>query len=84
MSRAVQWSRVGANRSLTPKPVMLFYHFFCVAFYSIWILLTSGLPATPGKSKPKSQGKPGLLDTPFLMFMSLRVVSGEWMWYGPR
>ena len=66
------WS---ADDSLTPKPVMLFYHFFCVAFYSIWILLTSGLPATPGKSKPKTQGKPGLLDTPFLMFMSVRVVS---------
>jgi len=48
--------------ALAPKPVVLFYHFFCVAFYSIYILLSQGRPSTSGKSTPPSWAQvPGLL-----------------------
>jgi hypothetical protein len=57
---------------LTPKPLMLFYHFFSVAFYSIYILLTSGPPAGVGEKK---SGPPGWLELPGLMIFSVKVVS---------
>ena len=59
-----------ANGSLTPKPLMLVYHFFCVAFYSIWILFTKGLPPKSGVE----QKKPGLGDVPGLTLLSFKVV----------
>jgi squalene monooxygenase len=58
---------------LTPKPLMLFYHFFSVAFYSIYILLTSGPPASLGGKK---SGPPGWIELPGLMLFSIKVVSG--------
>ncbi|OCF40012.1 squalene monooxygenase [Kwoniella heveanensis CBS 569] len=49
---------VGLLSALTPKPFTLFFHFFSVAFYSIWILLTQGRPSTtasgPATSVPDS------------------------------
>ncbi|WWC88876.1 uncharacterized protein L201_003791 [Kwoniella dendrophila CBS 6074] len=35
---------VGLLSALTPAPFMLFYHFFSVAFYSIFLLLVKGPP----------------------------------------
>ena len=49
---------------------MLVYHFFCVAFYSIWILFTKGLPPKSGVE----QKKPGLGDVPGLTLLSFKVV----------
>lgn len=55
-----------SNR-LTPKPLLLFYHFFSVAFYSIYILFTRG---EAGKAS-----KPGFGDYPGLVLRSGQVVS---------
>jgi squalene monooxygenase len=56
---------------------MLFYHFFSVAFYSIYILLTSGPPAIPGQKK---SGPPGWIELPGLMLFSIKVVSDTPFW----
>lgn len=53
--------------SLTPKPLLLFYHFFAVAFYSLWMLFTRPL----GERKRA----PTVLEYPALMVQSVQVVS---------
>ena len=50
---------------------MLFYHFFCVAFYSIWILLSQGKPDARGEITKKRS----LSEVPGLMLFSVKVVS---------
>ena len=47
--------------SLTPSPLLLFYHFFRVAFYSIYIMFTSPINRTA--SNPKGH-MPTVLDYP--------------------
>lgn len=56
-----------STHSLTPKPLLLFYHFFSVAFYSIYILFTRG--------ESSKGSKPGFGDYPGLMVRSGQVVS---------
>ena len=56
-----------STHSLTPKPLLLFYHFFSVAFYSIYILFTRG--------ESSKGSKPGFGDYPALMLRSGQVVS---------
>ncbi|GHJ84764.1 hypothetical protein NliqN6_1166, partial [Naganishia liquefaciens] len=56
---------VGLLSALTPKPLLLFYHFFAVAFYSLWLLFTR--PFGDRKSAP------GLLEYPRLMVQSVHV-----------
>ncbi|KAH8089345.1 squalene epoxidase-domain-containing protein [Filobasidium floriforme] len=58
---------VGLLSALTPKPLLLFYHFFSVAFYSIYILFTRG--------ESSKGSKPGFGDYPALM-----VRSGQVFW----
>lgn len=55
-----------AHLSLTPKPLLLFYHFFAVAFYSLWLLFT----------RPFGDRKhaPTVLEYPRLMVQSVQVV----------
>jgi len=60
---------VGLLSALTPKPLLLFYHFFSVAFYSIYILLTQGMPPAPGTKG----AKPGWTEVPGLVLFSGRV-----------
>ncbi|WRT67590.1 uncharacterized protein IL334_004562 [Kwoniella shivajii] len=55
---------VGLLSALTPAPFMLFYHFFSVAFYSIFLLLIKG---PPNSSLRNNKG----LSNPLLVLLSL-------------
>lgn len=57
-----------SNSSLTPRPWKLFSHFFSVAFFSIWILMTQGLPGPGGKRIP-----PSIFNIPALIVLSFKV-----------
>jgi len=59
---------VGLLSAITPKPLLLFYHFFAVAFYSIYLLFKRG-PPSHGEEKSVA---PGVLDYPSLMLLSVR------------
>ena len=50
---------------------MLAYHFFSVAFYSIYILFAYGVPPTQGQ---KSRA-PSPLEWPYTTYLAFRVVS---------
>lgn len=61
--------------SIAPSPALLFYHFYKVAFYSIWIMFTHPRPT----NNPKSEAKPTLAappvwEYPFLLIKSVKVV----------
>ncbi|GAA6035526.1 hypothetical protein JCM8097_000299 [Rhodosporidiobolus ruineniae] len=56
--------------ALRPSPLLLFYHFFRVAFYSIWCMFTSPVPST-SPSKPAK--RPSVAQYPALTLKSFRV-----------
>lgn len=58
---------VGLLSALAPQPVTLFYHFFSVAFYSIYILFSQGRPSA-GPAKP-----PSFAEFPALALFSVKV-----------
>lgn len=62
---------VGLLSAITPKPLLLFYHFFAVAFYSIYLLFKRG-PPVDGE---QTSGAPSVLEYPSLMWLSMRTVS---------
>ena len=66
---------VGLLSAITPKPLLLFYHFFAVAIYSIWLLFTRG-PPIPGVEEERRK-KPGVLDYPGLVVLSFKTVSAQ-------
>lgn len=65
---------VGLLSALTPKPLILFYHFFSVAFYSIYILFTEGLPTSGKRAAPAWSEVPGLFLFSFKVFYTACVV----------
>jgi squalene monooxygenase len=60
---------VGLLSALAPRPVILFYHFFSVAFYSIYILFSQGVPAPKGQVRVA----PSWLEVPGLFLFSFKV-----------
>ncbi|KAL1408387.1 Squalene epoxidase [Vanrija albida] len=65
---------VGLLSALTPKPLLLFSHFFAVAFYSIYILFTEGLPTSGKRAAPAWSEVPGLFLFSFKVFYTACVV----------
>jgi hypothetical protein len=59
------------TNSITPAPMLLAYHFFSVALYSIYILFTSGVPPMPGQKAHV----PRIHEYPYTMYLAFRVVS---------
>ncbi|KAK6908404.1 squalene monooxygenase [Kwoniella mangroviensis CBS 8886] len=57
---------VGLLSALTPAPLMLFYHFFSVAFYSIFLLLIKGPPNSSLRST-----KSNVVLNPLLVLLTL-------------
>ena len=58
-----------------PDPVLLFSHFFSVAFYSLWVMFTHVRPiSSPGSEKPE-YAAPRLDEYPLLCLKAIRVVS---------
>ncbi|GAA5876210.1 hypothetical protein JCM8547_003738 [Rhodosporidiobolus lusitaniae] len=57
--------------ALRPSPALLFYHFFRVAFYSIWCMFTQ--PSSFSTSSSSKPGKPGVAQYPALVLKSFRV-----------
>jgi hypothetical protein len=51
--------------------MLLAYHFFSVALYSIYILFTSGVPPMPGQKAHV----PRVHEYPYTMYLAFRVVS---------
>jgi len=62
---------VGLLSALTPKPFILFYHFFSVALYSIYILFVYGPPPPPGQKM--QDVSVGLTEIPGRAMLSARV-----------
>ncbi|GAA5838135.1 hypothetical protein JCM11251_004721 [Rhodosporidiobolus azoricus] len=61
--------------ALRPSPLLLFYHFFRVAFYSIYCMFTqpSLFTSSSSSSSTSSLKKPGVADYPALVVKSFRV-----------
>ncbi|KAA1470077.1 squalene epoxidase [Dentipellis sp. KUC8613] len=69
--------------AISPDPVVLFYHFFSVAFYSIWVMFTHARPiASPHSEKPVL-ARPGLDEYPFLLVKAIRVFWTAVLVFGP-
>lgn len=60
-----------STNSLNPSPPLLLYHFFRVAFYSIYLLFTEPRPSKNGDRKP---APPSIFAYPALFWQSLIVV----------
>ncbi|KAF8638224.1 hypothetical protein AX17_002373 [Amanita inopinata Kibby_2008] len=71
---------------IVPSPALLAYHFFYVAFYSIWVLFTHPRPVpTPPGEKPRLAAArideyPGLLIKSVRTFWTACVVFGPLLW----
>lgn len=60
--------------ALRPNPALLFYHFFRVAFYSIFLLFTlPRFPTSRDSSQPLKARKPPISDYPALTVQSFKV-----------
>jgi squalene monooxygenase len=72
--------RTKLTDSITPAPLLLAYHFFSVALYSIYILFTSGVPPLPGQKAHV----PRVYEYPYTTYLAFRVVSHFSLYFGDR
>lgn len=61
--------------SIKADPVLLFLHFFAVAFYSIWALFTHPAPLVKGTGDKIALRRPTLDQYPVLIIRSFAAVS---------
>ncbi|KAJ7225978.1 squalene epoxidase-domain-containing protein [Mycena pura] len=74
---------VSVLSALAPSPALLTYHFFAVAFYSIWVMFTHPNPV-PGRPDEKPRlAVPRIDQYPFLLFKSVRVFYTACVVFGP-
>ena len=72
---------INCHHRIAPSPLLLFTHFFAVAFYSIWVMFTHPREArSVSSSTPDSKlaslqlPPPGIEEYPWLVVKSFRVV----------
>ncbi|KAJ7770935.1 squalene epoxidase-domain-containing protein [Mycena maculata] len=69
--------------ALAPSPALLTYHFFSVAFYSIWVMFTHPRPI-PGPPHAEPRYAAARVDEyPFLLIRSVRVFYTACIVFGP-
>ncbi|KAF9483043.1 squalene epoxidase [Pholiota conissans] len=81
--------------AIAPSPALLAYHFFSVAFYSIWVMFTHPHPVSPPPSHSNSSSKsnsaddkpvyetPSVLQYPALFVKSISVFWTACIVFGP-
>ncbi|KAF9270843.1 squalene epoxidase [Marasmius fiardii PR-910] len=57
-----------------PSPMLLIYHFFSVAFYSIWVMFTHPRPVQPRRDDKLKLVAPSIVDYPYLALKSISVI----------
>ncbi|KAH8104294.1 squalene epoxidase [Phellopilus nigrolimitatus] len=67
---------------IAPRPMMLFLHFFAVAFYSIWVLFTHPRPVLARGGK-RVLARPRIDEYPWLLVRSVRVFWTACIVFGP-
>jgi len=71
---------------IVPSPVLLFNHFFSVAFYSIWVMFTHPRPVVPSTSSESQKVRYATArvdEYPVLFFKSIRVLWTACIVFGP-
>ncbi|RDB27679.1 Squalene monooxygenase [Hypsizygus marmoreus] len=68
---------------ITPSPVLLFSHFFAVAFYSIWVMFTNPQPIRASTTGKPLYAAPSIDQYPALFLKSLRVFWTACVVFGP-
>ncbi|KAG7099879.1 hypothetical protein E1B28_001681 [Marasmius oreades] len=60
--------------AITPSPTLLIYHFFAVAFYSIWVMFAHPRPVQLRKDNKPKLVAPSIVEYPYLAFKSIVVI----------
>ena len=67
---------------IAPSPVLLFNHFFAVAFYSLWVMFTHPQPI-PSPQGKQQYATPQVWQYPALCFKAIRVFWTACVVFGP-
>ncbi|KAI0030634.1 squalene epoxidase-like protein [Vararia minispora EC-137] len=74
---------VGLLSATRPDTFLLFYHFFCVAFYSIYVMFTRPRTVRVPGEKAKTLPPPGVEEYPLLCLKGVRVFWTACVVFGP-
>ncbi|KAJ7582568.1 squalene epoxidase-domain-containing protein [Mycena floridula] len=68
---------------IAPSPYLLFFHFFSVAFYSIWVMFTHPRPVQRHSSDEPVIMTPSVFQYPMLFIKGIRVFATAVLVFGP-
>ncbi|KAJ3496117.1 hypothetical protein NLJ89_g10531 [Agrocybe chaxingu] len=68
---------------IAPSPSLLAYHFFSVAFYSIWVMFTYPALLSSSSGDKPVYATPSVLDYPYLLIRAIRVFWTACVVFGP-